>query len=498
MYADGGVLFSGSTFGGLQHVITLLESRLLPYAHFEITTAHREGDPSATIKRPVQLTDPKLNLLENFDEVWFFGIRDGSSLTVKERKILDTFMSGPDQGCKDGVLGGVLVTGDHGDLGKGLAGDVPRAGEMRRYPAPGSGSKDMNSTLEEGPDPLEIFNLSDQWDDCPQKVRYIRFPFGSPLGFRRRVRPHPVMCGPDGPIDVFPDHQHEGEAVVPEVKEGDKQWPTKDNYQELPYVIAKGLIKDPDLAGHGNEIGLVSAYNGHNVGVGRIVADSSWHHWFDFNLLGVQPHPPYAGFDATPSGQAALKKIEAYFLNCAVWLAPPRLQAKMRNAVWWSILWTDAVVELPPNAPLHYLGEQAISLLKLRVPDCAVIDYILDTPAFRAEIPHGQLQQVYERLPLFNLAFEHYVAGGVLCELMRTVGPHNPKLRFPDQRPSDKQLESVINAGTRLGVLALQDQLVKDAKLLLSLISLNFRMQLSMEEETLPSACGGQVPEGDG
>lgn len=39
------------------------------------------------------------------------------------------------------------------------------------------------------------------------------------------------------------------------------------------------------------------------VDVGRILADSTWHHWFDINLTGIAAPPsPYAGFDATLAG----------------------------------------------------------------------------------------------------------------------------------------------------------------------------------------------------
>lgn len=495
MYADGRVNFSNGLYGGLQHVITLLKSRVYFYVDFDITTAHRDGDQSATIKEAVRLTDPELNILEKFDEIWFFGEREEPSLTKEERCLLDTFMAAPDPHDNDnkGVLGGVLVTGDHANIGKGLAGEITRAGEMRRYPAPGGSVKEANNTLEEGPDENKTFDPHDQSDDRPQKIRYIPFPVGSPLGFKRRVSPHPLLCGPDGPIDVLPDHQHEGEAVAPTIKKGDRKWPTnEDEYQELPYVIARGIIKDPASAGHGQEIGLVSAYNGHNVDVGRIIADSSWHHWFDFNLTGTFPKPPYAGFDATPDGQASLKKIEAYFLNCAVWLAPPRLQAEMRNAVWWSILWTDQFAELPPDAPLWHLGEEAISALKLRLPSCVVTDWVLDTPAFKAEIPHAQLQQAYERFSLFNLAIEQYVAGGIISQLMWEVGPFNPDLPFPDSAPSDEKIQSAIKAGTCNGVSALRKQLSEDATLLLNLLQSNFRMQLSPEEQPLP--CDGEEP----
>jgi hypothetical protein len=71
---------------------------------------------------------------------------------------------------------------------------------------------------------------------------------------------------------------------------------------------------------------------------------------------------------------------------------------------------------------------------------------------------------------------------------MRTVGPFNPDLRFPDERPPDEELESAINAGTRLGVSALQEKLKKDAELLLNLIGSNFQMELPQEEQVSISA----------
>jgi len=461
MYADGIVRFSGGLFGGLQHVQTLLESRPYFNVDFDITTAHRDGDGGS----PLRLTD--LDILNKFDEIWFFGIKSDPNLTQAEVDVLDKFME---------KSGGVLVTGDHGNLGKGIAGQITRAGEMRQYPAPGSGPRESNTTLEEGPDENSTFNEFDQSDDCPQTIRYIRFPVATPLGFKWRFSPHPLLCGPDGPIDVFPDHGHEGEAVVPAITPQNTKWPTKNGHQETPFVIAKGLIKDPDAIKHGQEIGLVSAYNGHNVDVGRIVADSSWHHWFDINLLGVfNPPSPYAGFDATPRGQIALKKIESYFLNCGVWLAPAGKQAEMRNAAWWSILWTDNIAELSTEAPLRYLGEQAINALSLRASSCAAINWILDSPTFKEEIPRREWSRLAQQFQLFNLPFEQYVAGGILRQLLLNLGPSNPSCPFPTDAPPDEVLEQQINAGVKEGLSALKSQLSAETSLLSNLVNNNFQ-----------------------
>jgi hypothetical protein len=469
MYADGRIFFSGGTLDGLLHVKNLLESRLYFYADFQITTAHRQRDPSASKER-VKLTD--LNILEDFDEIWIFGSDERPDLPQEEKDLLDCFMR------KN--KGGLLVTGDHRDRGKAIAGNITRAGKMREYPAPDMGAEESNTTLEEGPDPGDVFNEADQNDDRPQKVRYTLFPIWTPVGTKPRFRPHPVMCSSDGPIDVFPDHGHEGEALAPKINPCDAEWPTVDDHQEPPIVIAWGRIKDPKAIKVGKEIGLVSAYDGHKVNVGRIIADSSWHHWADNNLLGnpgVIPPKPDAGFDATPAGKAVLRKIDAYFLNCATWLAPPDKQAEMRRAVWWSVLWTNQIEELSADLPIEQLGAEALDALGQHTPGGDPTAWVLDIPAFKEQISNQQLSKITEQLQLLNLPFEHYVAGGIIRELMRQVGPANPKLRFPSKPPSDKVIERAINAGVDFGMKALTEQLSCEITCFLGMVKDTFRLQ---------------------
>lgn len=35
-----------------------------------------------------------------------------------------------------------------------------------------------------------------------------------------------------------------------------------------------------------NDINILSVYDGHKVGVGRVVTDSSFHHYLDLNITG--------------------------------------------------------------------------------------------------------------------------------------------------------------------------------------------------------------------
>jgi hypothetical protein len=472
MYADGKVNFVDGIFGGLTYVTTLLKSRPYFFVDFEITTAHRDrNNTGATLQGPRLLTDPDLNKLENFDVIWFFGFNGDldSGLSPAELELLDAFMKPP-------KCGGVLVTGDHADLGKSIAGQIKRAGQMRRYPAPGDQGPGRNTTLEEGPDPNCIFEAGDESDDRPQTIRYERFPVLSLPGLNL-YRPHPVLCGPEGPIDVLPDHLHEGEAIVPTSEKLGAEWPTRgDGHQERPFVIAWGKTKEPEAGDR--EFGVVSAYDGHTVDVGRIVADSSWHHWFDFNITGIPEGPPYyAGFDATPAGQAALKKIDAYFLNCGVWLAPPDKQAEMRRAAWWSIVWTGQIAELSPDAPLWHLGAEAISALRLRASSCAVTDWVLGSTAFNNEIPNPKLQKTLGQFQATNLSLEKYVAGGIIRQLMLKVGPSNRKLQSPSGPPSDELLQTTINEGVVEGLSALDSQLSSEAALFSNLLANNFRLK---------------------
>lgn len=429
MYADGQMNMSD-----LRYVRTLLESQPYPFVNFRVTTAHRDQSPSpnGNIDRgPVTLTD--LNILDNFDEIWLFGFRGFLEPGNEVRATVEQFMTAPKHG-------GVLVTGDHRPLGRGLGESINRVGKMRNWIVDLEGPN-INSSLEEGPDPNASFDAQDSADDRPQIIHYRRFPVGAPAGVT--LRPHPVLSGPDGPIDVLPDHQHEGEAVVP-TDLPPAEWPSNaQGHQEQPFVIAWGDVKDPQV--NFKQFGVVSAYNGHTVEAGRIVADSSWHHWLNSNLIGTGPN---GGFNASPEGQAALKKIDAYFLNCAMWLAPPEKQNEIRNAAWWSTVWADETVEIPADAPLTSFGERAIKVLGRFASSSAVSEWVLGPDVFNNALSGAQVPPLSAGASFLNLNVEQLLAGGILRALMRTVGPLNPALNFPTEAPPDQLIEQAINAGT--------------------------------------------------
>lgn len=349
LYAEGTVAFQGGSFEGLQHVVAALRSDPWPWVIFEPVLIHRNSDPSADLQNK---TLDQIHL-ETFDELWLFGIAEGNLLSAAEVNAVNAFM---DAG------GGVLHTGDHASLGKGIAGNLKRAGKMRRYPAPQAAPGVWNNTLRSGAD--SVYEFVDQSDDYPQDIRLRRYwEWTFYPSFFRHWAPHPVLCGNHGPIRIFPDHQHEGEAIAPNAYPA-ADWPSKGGYQPQVDVVAWGRIESPD-ANTGREFGLVSVYNGHDADVGRIVADSTWHHWFDINLKGF--------------ATGHLETIERYFLNVAAWLAPADKQYGMRNGVFLIALRRDPLVMIDATVlPPWYLGGLARDALGQFAPQCLVRQWILD------------------------------------------------------------------------------------------------------------------------
>lgn len=99
-------------------------------------------------------------------------------------------------------------------------------------------------------------------------------------------------------------------------------------------------VDDPTHIANARSFGVVGAYDGHRVGVGRVTVDSTWHHFFDINLIGdpVAPFPKTQGFKASADGLLALGHIEAYFRNIGVWLARPGSLTKLFGAAAWFVL----------------------------------------------------------------------------------------------------------------------------------------------------------------
>lgn len=329
-----------------------------------VDTAHRSGDPKATITTPFNFATTVQ--LAAYDEIWLFGYAGSNGRPSKLVFISDDELAAIAVFMDNG--GGVFATGDHGGLGSLMCGRIPRVRSMRKWfdlqdtdssiPVsaprnwPGLSTPTISRADTLVPDKNNSWNFDNQSDDRPQQLTL-------PGGVA-----HPVLQGSSGPINAFPDHMHEGEVLGFGGVSGRTPWtlndkltfgtstfteyPTANGHQEVPTVIATGKITGghatsieptdracesanflPDLTlTVQNEINILSVYDGHTVGVGRVVADSSFHHYLDLNLTGdsCATAEKTLGF-RTPAGQPYLLAMQEFYVNLAKWLAGPPVTA---------------------------------------------------------------------------------------------------------------------------------------------------------------------------
>jgi hypothetical protein len=307
-----------------------------------VTKAHRSTDP---LNAPGVIPNFHFDThdLSQYDQIWLLGWETGT-LPPSEQAAIATFMNNG---------GGIFATGDHAGLGSALAGDLPRVRSMRHWqsPPPPLGASRVDTTR---PDSNNVVVFENQSDDIPQVLK-LKWYQWSQHAWYREVYPHPLLCSPTGPITEFPDHMHEGEVVVPANLDAQltlggttfDEYPADGSGNRVsPEVVAWGWTTgraDPEVM-HGIHTGdpqtatprwtgTIGAYDGHQAGVGRVVVHSTWHHFFDINLIGdnaanrpgfTDPRAPLwrLGFTASPDGLRILGQIEQYYRNIVHWLSP--------------------------------------------------------------------------------------------------------------------------------------------------------------------------------
>ena len=213
----------------------------------------------------------------------------------------------------------------------------------------------------------------------------------------------------------MPDHGHEGSLDFPASYEA-SEWPSAANgYQPIPEVVAYGNTKKTPFGGNlgfkglrdpylqPGRIDLISAYDGHQAGVGRIVAHTSFHHFVNVNLNGfLNPD------DGSPNG--ALQSISEYYRNLASWLMPPAQRTKTLHGM---MRWLPSVMRDLSGAPLELLGTAALKGLGHYATGGQIQDLIFH--AVEQVIPPTHERRT-EQLPLPRLA---YLLGGMVTESQR-------------------------------------------------------------------------------
>jgi hypothetical protein len=463
-----------------------------------------------------KFTDPSFNL-NDWDQVWFFGDypanQDGNinepqfcPLDDGELKLLAEWM---DRG------GGVFAVGDHWNLGASMCSRIPRVRTMRRWtPKQGVPAMDGNTrheTLQPG------LGYQDLWegDTIPQPVELV-YRLWTTSTLARPPFPHPLLSTPTGVIDTFPDHMHEGDVIDDNLVELDSPLNIQGyGRPEYPYVepeinlgtaarIAPGgeLPRPrprPQVVGYGRttnpavpevhtlarivgdvnlpipkiRFGLVGAYDGDSVGIGRVVVDSTWHHWFSYNLHGfvtASQHQQLArlAVGASFNPPPVYERMQTYYRNVGLWLATPAQRRSMLIAASWGPVVSDPMA-FPPAATrsLWTVGKRAIEVMSRTVPQSMLFDFVASFFSRKTEEIFGVPYDVnpgdpYTASVPIDLALRAIV-GGIASSLIRPAFEYLQAEGKPRRLLDPDAIARYAAEGIKQGHLALIDTIQSSA-----------------------------------
>jgi hypothetical protein len=346
---------------GIGHVIELIRNSHVGCMHFRVDIALRDGQATAVVGSPApfgpkyvgfrfDMQDGGNDVLDKYEQVWCFGFKPSNSGSLDDAEITQAgaFPASNAELAKLAAWmkdrkGGLFATGDHHFLGASMCRQIPRVGTMRRWTnadgVPPIGSPDRIDTLRppspayepSNPGgPLALGNGPHQGDLKVQPIQWVAWQWSFwPIFWRKR--PHPLLCHPIlGPINVMPDHAHEGLCVENPPLGGTYNFDGAGAQPEYPPATGGGPQPKPQIIAYGSTLGdppynfskgpqparskfpMISVYDGHLAGVGRVATDSTWHHWMDVNIEEIKN-----------ADTNDWKLIQRYFINLAVWLNPP-------------------------------------------------------------------------------------------------------------------------------------------------------------------------------
>ena len=441
---------------GIALVIDLIRNTKIGCMRFRVDIALRSGG-AQTVNASPSPTQPKYTgfrfdmvdggaaVIDKYEQIWCFGFKPNSS-GLADDGLIDQAFAIPASNAELNKLdewmntrkGGVFGTGDHHFLGASMCRKIPRLGTMRRWtvadgvPPQGRSNRpnpqDRIDTLRPpsaaflpGAVPLQALdNDLHQGDLVVQPIRWVADASHWASLFFRHKRPHPVLCHPTlGPIDVMPDHAHEGLCVPNPNLAANKKFKAE---REYPDAIDGGAQPSPKIIAYGSNLGqppylftkgvqparndnpMIAVYDGHRAGVGRVATDSTWHHWMDVNIDVIRLA------DTTD-----WKKIKRYFQNLAVWLNPPGFSTRcFYHSVVASHFQAVGFQEYWRGATVKELGVALRSHLHFHFGPCWVTERIFDMILDFKLVEVARLPQLIERRPDFGLdgaEFEALVLG---------------------------------------------------------------------------------------
>jgi hypothetical protein len=266
-----------------EHLNSLKDDQGQPL--YNVTARNREDDGAGN--------DKVLTTLDttNFDELWLFAVDTGNGLSKPDCEGITRFRQ---RG------GGILSTRDHQDLGSSLC-TLGGVGEAHFFH-----SRNM--------EPDTSRHARDDQDNLD--ISWPNYHSGANGNYQRVTVVEPVhellrsSENSSGVIEYFPAHPHEGSVGVPENSENARVVATSVS-QATGHNFNLVVALEEDVDRHGNRCG-------------RAVAESSFHHFVDYNwdinkgCPSFLVEPPGHEIERDP---ARMRDIKTYVANLARWLA---------------------------------------------------------------------------------------------------------------------------------------------------------------------------------
>lgn len=364
---DGALNF-GTGAGGLSEFLTIFNRlQSTTWNNYQITLGHRSSSVPSTnglvVSQINNFNFQSSVTLSDYDQVWLFGILSGSGLPATELTVVERFMN-------EG--GGLFATGDHGNLGSALCGNITRVKDMRFWTDLPSDVSNQNAAMSgafrndtnrPGSGTTSRY-FDNQSDSIPQVIAPRIFTGGLP---------HPLLSisttvRPSGIIDVMPDHPHEGECKPERTFTANGISVSSQNIA-TSYVLSGSTTnngnggKTPTMAHSFPSIGV---WDGRLANAGRIVVDSTWHHFVNINLNGEGSQGSGFSNDDLSGRQSGLNAadytaIKQYFMNIATWMTRKKSFLCWRRYIWLELLRNSQLIEASLNNPVEKIEKITIA-----------------------------------------------------------------------------------------------------------------------------------------
>jgi hypothetical protein len=138
--------------------------------------------------------------------------------------------------------------------------------------------------------------------------------------------------------------------------------------------------------------GLVGSYDGDSVGLGRVVVDSTWHHWFSYNLHGFVNDGPDIYY----------QRMQYYYRNIGVWLATPAQRQAMLYAAGWGLVISDPMAfPLGSSQSLWAAGRRAQDVMARTISPSMLLELVSSFFSGRGDEIFGVPHDFDESAPQF-------------------------------------------------------------------------------------------------